>query len=199
MTTPETSATALAAARAALAAAHAGDPGRVGQAIPEALYADAVETWIRRLVATPGTALALAARAQHLERWAIPRASFPQDKPGYFAWRRAVHKRQGERARALLVGAGCPPELAARVDQLVAKAAPKDDPEGQALEDAACLVFLEAELGGFATAHPDYTREKLIDIIRKTWRKMSPAAHELALGIPLAPALKELVVAAISD
>jgi tRNAThr (cytosine32-N3)-methyltransferase len=198
MTTPAPSAAVLAAARAALAAAHAGDPARSGDLVPEAAYADAIEAWVARLVPAPSAALGLAARAQHLERWAIPRATFPQDKPGYFAWRRAVHQRQGERARALLLGAGCSPGLAARVDQLVAKAAPKGDAEGQALEDAACLVFLAAELGPFAATHSDYTREKFIDIIRKSWRKMSPAAHELALGIPLAPALKDLVGAAVS-
>jgi tRNAThr (cytosine32-N3)-methyltransferase len=88
--------------------------------------------------------------------------------------------------------------VSARIGQLVAKAAAKGDAEGQALEDAACLVFLEHELVGFAAAHPDYTREKFIDIIRKTWRKMSPRAHELALGIPLPEPLMELVRAAVA-
>ena len=87
-------------------------------------------------------------RAQHLERWAIPRSDFPLDKPGYFRWRKSLHARQGQRARELLAGA-VDEATRERVAQLVAKAAPKGDAEGQALEDAACLVFLEQEIAGF--------------------------------------------------
>ena len=189
---------AITKARAAIDAAHAAEPAPPVGKPSELAYADHVERWIARLITTPGAALQLAARCQHLERWAIPRASFPMDKPGYFAWRKAVHKRQGERARALLIAAGVDATTATRVDQLVAKAAPKGDPESQALEDAACLAFLDTELALFASQHGDYTREKFIDIIRKTWRKMSPSAHALALGIPLPDALKELVKAAVA-
>jgi hypothetical protein len=186
-----------AAARAALDAAHAADPKRIDGVPAELRYADAVERWIRRLVPAPSPALALAARCQHLERWAIPRADYPLDKPGYHRWRRAVQVRQGERARALLLGAGCAAELAERVGALVAKDAARD-PEGQALEDAACLVFLEDELAAFAAQHHDYPREKVIGILRKTWAKMSPPARTLALGLPLDEGLRALVVAAVS-
>ncbi|MBA3685132.1 MAG: DUF4202 domain-containing protein, partial [Planctomycetes bacterium] len=129
---------------------------------------------------------------------AIPRASFPIDRPGYHRWRKAVQARQGERASEILLASGCDAALAARVAQLVSKNAPKGDAEAQTLEDAACLVFLADELAGFAAEHPDYTREKFIDIIRRTWAKMSPAAHNLALTIPLPAHLRELVVAAVT-
>ena len=69
----------------------------------------------------------------------------------------------------------------------------------QALEDAACLVFLESEIGAFATAHSTYPREKFIAILRKTWRKMSPAAREAALGLDLPAAIAELVRAATAE
>jgi hypothetical protein len=189
----------LAAARAALDAAHPADPGRSDGRAAEQVYADRVETWVRRLVPQPSSALALAARCQHLERWAIPRDAFALDKAGYHAWRKAVQARQGQRAEAILLAAGCAPELAARVAQLVAKAAPRGDAEAQALEDAACLVFVAHELAGFAAEHPDYTRDKFIDIIRKTWRKMSPAGHQLALGITLPEELAGLVKAAVTE
>jgi protein-tyrosine-phosphatase len=177
---------------------HRQDPERVDGQPGELLYAMHLERWIGDLVAAPSAALLLAARCQHLERWAIARSEFAADKAGYFAWRKAVHQHQGRRAAELLAAAGCPDALTARVAQLVAKAAPKGDPEGQALEDAACLVFLEIELAGFAAEHPDYTREKFIDIIRKTWRKMSPDGHRLALTIPLPADLAELVKAALT-
>jgi tRNAThr (cytosine32-N3)-methyltransferase len=177
---------------------HRQDPERVDGQPAELIYAMHLERWIGELVPAPSAALLLAARCQHLERWAIARSEFAADKAGYFAWRKAVHQHQGKRATALLSAAGCPEALTTRVAQLVAKAAPKADPEGQALEDAACLVFLEIELAGFAAEHPDYTRDKFIDIIRKTWRKMSPDGHRLALTIPLPAALAELVKAALT-
>jgi tRNAThr (cytosine32-N3)-methyltransferase len=129
-------------------------------------------------------ALELAARAQHLERWAIPRVDYPEGRGGYLKWRRDVHQRQGERVRALLRAAGCDDGLGDRVASLVAKAAPRTDPDAQALEDAACLVFLETELAGFMKEHP---REKTLDVRRKTWRKMSPAAQDRAKALPLPP------------
>jgi protein-tyrosine-phosphatase len=185
-------------ARAGLDAAHAREPAVPAGKPSELAYAGHIEAWVARLVEQPSLALRLAARAQHLERWAIPRGDFPMDKPGYFAWRKAVQKRQGERAREILAAAGMDAVTCERVATLVAKAAPKGDSEAQALEDAACLTFIATELGDFASHHPDYTREKFIDIIRKTWRKMTPRGHQLALTIPLQEPLQQLVKAAIA-
>ncbi len=185
-------------ARAGLDAAHAAEPAVPAGKPSELAYADHIERWIGRLVEQPNLALRLAARAQHLERWAIPRSAFPMDKPGYFAWRKAVQKRQGERAREILANAGMDVVTCERVAVLVAKGAPKGDSDAQALEDAACLTFLATELGDFASHHPDYSRDKFIDIIRKTWRKMSPRAHQLALTIPLPEGVQALVKAAIA-
>jgi hypothetical protein len=182
-------------ARAAIDEAQAKGPERAGGRPAEAVYADRIETWIPRLVDGPSLALRLAARAQHLERWAIPRQQFPEGRGGYLRWRSAVHVRQGERARELLVGAGADAALAERVAGLVAKSVPDDDPEAQALEDAACLVFLETELAEFRRQQP---RDKVIDILRKTWKKMSPRGKELAPTIALLPEAEELVRAALA-
>lgn len=71
----------------------------------------------------------------------------------------------------------------------------KTDPEAQALEDSAFLVFLESELASFAAAHaPD----KVIAILRKTWRKMSEPARAAALALPLPPAAQALVARALA-
>jgi tRNAThr (cytosine32-N3)-methyltransferase len=182
------------AARAAIAAAQAKGPEPAAGGLAEAAYADRVEAWIRRLVDAPSLALRLAARAQHLERWAIPRQQFPEGRGGYLRWRSAVHERQGERVQGLLLGVGAEAALAERVAGLVAKRL-GEDPEGQALEDAACLVFLETELAAFQREQP---RDKVIDILRKTWKKMSPKGRELAPTIPLAPEAAELLRAALS-
>jgi hypothetical protein len=182
-------------ARRALDDAHAADPERAGTRAAEAVYADRIEGWIRRLVDAPGPALSLAARAQHLERWAIPRDQYPPGRGGYLRWRSAVHQRQGRRAQELLAASGCEAALAARVALLVAKASPRDDPEAQALEDAACLVFLESELEPFQQEHE---RAKVVDVLQKTWRKMSPRARELALALALPAESRELVRAALA-
>jgi hypothetical protein len=185
---------AYARARQLIDAAHAADPVRApdGRAA-ELLYADRMETWVARLVSDASPLLRLAARSQHLERWTVPRASYPLDKPGYHAWRRSLYTKQAERARTLLESAGVAATEAAEVATWVSKSGLKTNAGTQALEDAACLVFLENEIEAFAAQHADYPREKFIDILRKTWRKMSPAAQQAALGLQLPPAIATLV------
>jgi tRNAThr (cytosine32-N3)-methyltransferase len=164
------------AALAAIDAAHRQDPeGR------ELGYAEAITGWVARLVPDASPALRLAARCQHLERWTLPRTAYPMDKVGYHAWRREQYRRQGARAKDLCLGAGVDAAIAERVERLVAKQLAKD-PEGAALEDAACLVFLEREAPLFVAAHPDYTADKYVDILRKTARKMSPAGPGASPG-----------------
>ena len=180
--------------RRAIDAVHAADPRRGDGIAGEPAYADHLEQWIRRLCGAPSPALLLAARAQHLERWAIPRSTFPEGRGGYLQWRSAVHRRQGDRVREVLAGAGCDADVSARVAMLVSKSAPRGDADAQALEDAACLVFIEHELAAFQRQHP---RDKTIDVLRKTWRKMSPAGHEAALALSLPDELRALIAAAL--
>jgi tRNAThr (cytosine32-N3)-methyltransferase len=190
---------AFARARALVDAAHATDPHRTpdGRAA-ELVYAERMEAWVARLVPDATDLLRLAARCQHLERWSVPRATFPLDKPGYHAWRRSLYTRQAERARALLLAAGVTEADAAEVATWVSKTGLKTNPGTQALEDAACLVFLENEIGAFAAQHAEYPREKFVDILRKTWKKMSPAAQSAALGLDLPPAIAALVRDAVA-
>ncbi len=188
----------VAIAAAALDAANAADPKKTAEGRPEALrYADAITAWILRLVPAASPALLVAARAQHLERWVIPRTTFPDGKAAYFQWRKAVQARQGDRARELLAGL-IPAERIERVATLVAKKAAPGDAEAQTLEDAACLVFLEQEIAAFAGQHRDYSAEQYIIILRKTWKKMSPAAHAFALGLHLDEPFAGLVKAALA-
>jgi tRNAThr (cytosine32-N3)-methyltransferase len=158
-----------------------------------------MEAWVGQLTPNASPLLRLAARAQHLERWLVPRGSFPLGKPGYLAWRRSLYTKQAERARTLLEAAGVPPTEAAEVATWVSKTGLKTNPGTQALEDAACLVFLENEISAFAAQHAAYPREKFVDILRKTWRKMSPAAQEAALKLDLPPTIADLVRDALSS
>ena len=185
-------------ARELIDAAHAGDPQRAADGQPaELVYANRMEQWINRLVPEPNAVLRLAARCQHLERWSVPRATYPLDKAGYHAWRRFLYAKQAERARELLLHAGVSASEAAEVATWVSKTGLKVNTGTQALEDAACLVFLENEIGAFAAQHAEYTREKFVDILRKTWRKMSPRAQELALALDLPAPIAALVREAV--
>jgi hypothetical protein len=186
-------------ARRLIDAAHAADPARAADGRPaELVYADRVEAWVVKLAPDAAPILRLASRGQHLERWLTPRATFPEGKAGYLAWRRSLYVKQAERARALLLAAGVSPEEASEAATWISKSGLKTNPGTQALEDAAVLVFLENEIGSFAAQHAEYPREKFIDILRKTWRKLSPSAQNAALGLDLPPAIADLVRAALA-
>jgi tRNAThr (cytosine32-N3)-methyltransferase len=185
-------------ARELLDAAHAVDPKRAADGRPaELVYAERMEAWVVRLVPDASSLLRLAARCQHLERWLVPRDTFPLGKPGYLAWRRSLYVKQAARAQSLLLQAGLPAAEAGEVATWVSKTGLKTNPGTQALEDAACLVFLENEIGDFAAQHADYPAEKFVEIIRKTWRKMSPGAQQAALGLALPAPIAVLVQSAV--
>jgi tRNAThr (cytosine32-N3)-methyltransferase len=156
-----------------------------------------MERWVARIAPDASPILRLAARCQHLERWATPRALFPEGKAGYLSWRRSLYVKQAERARELLTQAGVPAGEADDAATWVSKTGLKTNPGTQALEDAAVLVFLESEIHAFRAQHSEYPRQKFVDILRKTWRKMSPRAQELALGLELPEAVAALVREAV--
>lgn len=186
-------------ARELIDQAHSADPHRTAEGrAAELVYAERMEHWVTKVAAEPTPLLKLAARCQHLERWSVPRTTFPDGKVGYLSWRKSLYTKQAERARELLLKAGLQAPEAAEVATWVSKSGLKTNPGTQALEDAACLVFLENEIGAFAAQHADYPREKFVDIIKKTWRKMSPRGQELARGLSLSAGIAALVHDAIA-
>jgi tRNAThr (cytosine32-N3)-methyltransferase len=186
-------------ARALIDVAHAADPKRApdGRAA-ELVYADRMEAWVARLGPDATPQLRLAARCQHLERWSVPRTTFPEGKAGYLKWRQSLYQKQADRAKELLLAAGVAAAEANEAATWVSKTALKTNAGTQALEDVACLVFLENEIADFAAQHADYPEAKFVDILRKTWKKMSPAAQQAALGLQLPPAIAALVRAAVA-
>ena len=160
----------------------------------ERAYCASVYKWICKLITEPSQAVSIAAHAQHFERWVITRDSYPKDKPGYLRWRKDVASRQGERVAEIMRGQNYDQALTERVALLVAKKVPRTDPESQALEDAACLVFLEEQAADFAPKYMD----KMIGILQKTWKKMSPQGHEFALQLDLPEDVLALVKEALS-
>lgn len=140
-------------------------------------------------------ALKIAARGQHLRRWEIPREQFPMDRSGYLRWRTCLYGFHADQIEAIMISADCPEEMISRVRQLLSKRSIKSDPEAQALEDVICLVFLEHYFEAFIARHP---KSKVIEIVRKTWGKMSEKGHEHALSLQLAPLAAGLVSEALS-
>lgn len=175
---------------------HAEDPSRGRDGRPsELVYAERMTEWLARLAPDADDALRLAVRAQHLARWRSPREAFPEGRVGYLKWRKEAGERHAEDVRAICLESGYDEAFAARVAAIVQKKARASDPAAQALEDCACLVFLEHELEPFAEKHPD---EKVVDILKKSWGKMSEAARREALGIAFSERGKRLVEAALA-
>lgn len=171
-------------AMARIDAANAEDPTRElkgGESFPkELLYGRRMSAWLERLAPDASEALRLAARAQHIERWRIARKDYDQGKKGYHLWRTTLYRFHAERAGAILKDVGYDDATIGRVGALVQKKHLRSDPEAQTLEDAACLVFLENHFSAFAKR---YDADKIVDIVRKTWAKMSPNGHRAALGL----------------
>ncbi|RZK23099.1 MAG: DUF4202 domain-containing protein [Hymenobacter sp.] len=156
----------------------------------ELLYAQRMSACLARVAPDAPEAVQLAARAQHIRRWSIPRQDFPITRPGYHQWRNTLKQYHAELAGQLMAQAGYEPELIARVQQLLQKQRLKDDSEVQLLEDVICLVFLEYYFLPFAAQHPE---EKIIEIVQKTWPKMTERGHALALQLPFTPEALALV------
>jgi hypothetical protein len=192
----------MAAAIAAIDAFNAADPKRVvvnGREIADSVrYARCMSAWIMRLDPAASEALRLAARAQHIGRWTIPRRDYPDGVAGYNRWRRTLARFHAVTAAGILTDAGYDEATIERVGGLIRKEGLGRDPETQALEDAACLTFLETEFDEFSRRHGD---DKVVDIVRKTWRKMSPKGRTLALDLvgALPPDRAALVVRAAAE
>jgi hypothetical protein len=171
------------------------EPNDLGQLVPkELLYAERMSAWLTRVAPDAPEAVQLAARSQHIRRWHIPRADFPLTRPGYHQWRNTLKQYHAELAGELMAQAGYDADMILRVQQLLRKERLKDDPEVQLLEDVICLVFLEYYFLPFAAQHPE---EKVVEIVQKTWPKMTERGHALALQLPFSPEALALVTKAL--
>ena len=184
-------------------AANSEDPNKVaadGKDWPkELLYSHRMSDMLQRFVPEADDAVKLAIRAQHVQRWKSPRDAYPMDRIGYLQWRKDLYKIQAETAAGLLQQAGYGEEVIGRVRESVAKKKIKENPDTQVLEDVTDLVFIEHYMQAFVDKHPEYDEEKWLDIVRKTWNKMSAEAQQFALAgnitlpEPLIPLIQKAV------
>lgn len=184
---------------AAFDAANLQDPNTEivdGKAVAkEWIYAQHMSDRLHQFCEAPSEALQLATRSQHICRWKSPRSDYPMDRSGYKKWRLDLAQLHGEIAGEIMAQEGYDESMITRVKDLLLKRSLKRDDEVQALEDVICLVFIEFYLEDFASKHDE---EKLIDIIRKTWNKMSEKGHTAALKLPLSDAMLGLVGKALN-
>jgi hypothetical protein len=169
--------------------ANAADPNTEmveGQPLPkELLYGQRMSRRLAAFAPDAPETVKLAARAQHIRRWEVPRDTYPEGRAGYLKWRTDLYKRHGDIAAGILRDVGYDDETIGRVRTLLRKRGLRTDPDVQLMEDVICLVFLEHYLHDFAQKHDE---EKLISIVHKTWKKMTEKAHRAALQLDYAPA-----------
>jgi len=167
-----------------------------GTAQPRELaYSRWLTDWVLKLCPGASEALRLAARCQHLCRWEIPRSSYPMTRPGYLQWRAELKKFHARKSGEILAAVGYDAETIRRVQELNLKKSFPHDPESRVLEDALCLVFLERQFAELAHKTDDV---KVINALQKSWKKMTPAAHAMALKLEFGPREKDLLAQALA-
>jgi len=155
-----------------------------GQPLPkELVYGQRMSARLEVFAPAAPETVKLAARAQHIRRWEVPRDSYPEGRGGYLKWRTDLYKRHAQIAGEIMTQVGYDDDAVERVQTLLRKRGLKTDPDVQLMEDVICLVFLEHYFHDFAQKHDE---EKLIPIVQKTWNKMTDKAHEAALALDYA-------------
>jgi len=184
-------------------AANAQDPNQEmfeGKSYPkELLYAQRMTAMLEKFAPDATEAVQLAVRCQHICRWKSPRNAYPMDGVGYKQWRTDLYKFHGETAGAIMREAGYDDDMISRVQALLRKEKLKVNPETQMLEDVAALVFLQYYLADFVKKYSHYEEDKLLGILRKTWRKMSEAGHTAALQLDYPPDILVLIQKALAS
>ncbi len=156
----------------------------------ELVYAERLSDWVLKLFPTASEPLRLAARCQHICRWAIPRDSYEMTRAGYLKWRSDLKKFHAQKAGEILREVGYGEETVAHVQNLNLKKNFPNDAETRVLEDALCLVFLQYQFGELASRTDD---EKMVNALQKSWNKMTPAARDEALKLSYTPKEQELL------
>jgi hypothetical protein len=159
----------------------------------EYFYALRLYDWVRKLAPAAGDALLLASRCQHIGRWETPRTKYPTGKAGYYAWRTGLAKLHAETATRLLTEAGYGEDIIMPVRAILLKEQLRANPDMQVMENALCLVFLQFQYEDFLKKHEE---EKIITILKKSWKKMSPPGRDAAFTLDFSEKGKELLAKA---
>jgi hypothetical protein len=146
----------------------------------EYFYSIKLHEWVKKLDPDATEALLLASRSQHIGRWEIARSAYPEGRVGYLTWRSDLSKFHASKAKEILATVGYDEDTITRVGEIIRKQKLKSDPDVQTIENALCIVFLIYQ---FDDLIEKLSEEKMIDILRKTWSKMSEPGQSVALGL----------------
>jgi hypothetical protein len=168
-------------------AINAQDPNQINiddkQQPKELVYAERLSEMLNRYAPDASEALKLAIRAQHIQRWISPRSDYPMTKPGYMQWRSNLKNHHAEVASKVMQDQGYDAETIQQVASLLKKENLRTNADTQTLEDVIVLAFLEHDLADFVEKYRDYTEEKFLTILRKSYLKMSEQGRAAALTI----------------
>ena len=148
----------------------------------ELLYSLRMSNMLERYDSDADQVIKIAIHGQHIQRWQSPRNAYPMDRKGYHKWRSDLYIFHAEKVAQIMQQTGYNEQDIERAKKAVAKVGIKSNPDTQLIEDVVGLVFIEHYMLDFATKHPEYSEQKWIDIIRKTWSKMSEQAHKFVLA-----------------
>jgi hypothetical protein len=154
----------------------------------ELVYSSRLYGMLLKYAPDASESLKLAARSQHIERWSLPRNTFPMTKPGYMQWRGQLKLHHAHVATNVMENNGYDAESIAHVCSLLKKENLQTNTAMQTLEDVIVLAFLEYDLAEFVTKNASYSEEKFIDIVRKSYLKMSKKGQQAALSLITIPA-----------
>lgn len=178
-------------------AANSEDPRSEADGQPKELtYARRMSEWLDRLEPNAPEEVRLAVRAQHIRRWEIPRRRFPKGRVGYLRWRKKLGQFHAETAGRIMRTCGFDDGTVSRVQGIIRKERFRIDPWAQLLEDVACLVFLDYYFEAFAD---DQEEDGMVNILRKTWRKMSRRGQDAAKTIEYSPRCAALLRKALAS
>jgi hypothetical protein len=186
----------LARVLAAIDKANQADPTQDGSEPAALRYGRRMSATLAQIAPHASELLEIAARAQHIERWLIPRKSYPDGRIGYLTWRKELQRHHARRTGDIMAAHGYDSADIDRVGALIRKERLKHDPEVQLLEDVICLVFLQFEAAHFIEKHED---EKVREILAKTAKKMSDTGLRAAAALELPPRLRRLFTEALAS
>jgi len=185
----------------AIDAVNAEDPRKItvdGAEHPyETIYANRMTETLERMYPDASELLRIAARAQHIRRWQIPRDTYPRNREGYQKWRLEMRQLHADLVGGIMRENGYSDEDIALVGSYLRKERLKREADSQALENVVDVVFLAYYWDEFIAKFPHYDDDKLIDIVGKTLRKMSSHGHQAALALDMPPQTAKIVMAAV--
>jgi hypothetical protein len=160
----------------------------------EVLYGERMTAMLNSFCPEASEEVQLAARCQHICRWESPRDSYEMNRAGYLKWRTELKKFHAKKASEILESLDYNDAVIAKVSFLLQKKQLKRNMDTQTIEDVICLVFLQFYFDPFIEKHSD---GKIIDIVQKTWAKMSEKGHDAALQLSFSEKGLDLVKQAL--